>query len=127
MPEVAVAQMKDELRSLGEKVLPGAKGEAVIGRVASLVGLEYSRTFELWYGRARRVEPYELQQLREAQAKLELRWLENELHNWRIALARMETKAAALRADLDRPRFDLLGHEVRGRGRRARPPNSAMA
>jgi len=39
----------------------------------------------------------------------------------------MDAKAAALRADMDRPRFDLLGHEVRGRGRRARTQHSALA
>ncbi len=127
MPDVIVAQAQNDLREIGKKVLPGEKGEHVIGRVASEVGLKYSRAFELWYGRVRRIEPFEREQIREALARLELRWLENELHNWRIALARMETKAASLRADLDRPRFDLLGHEVRGRGRRSRPPGGAMA
>ena len=127
MSEASVAQAQADLRKLGGELLPGEKIGIVIGRVAVAAGLKYSRAFELWYGKARRVESYEREQIREALAKLELRWLENELHDWRMALARMETKAAALRADMDRPRVDLLGHEVRGRGRRARPSNSALA
>ena len=127
MPETLVAQAQLDLRKLAGELMPDEKIKSVIGRVAAVVGLKYSRTFELWYGRSRRLEDYEREQICEALAKKELKWLENELHNWRMALARMETKAAALRADMDRPRFDLLSHEVRGRGRRARPSNSALA
>lgn len=127
MQETTVSQAQADLRKIAGELLPGEKIGVVIGRVASLVGLKYSRAFELWYGRSRRLESYEREQIREALARKELERLENDLHNWRISLAKMDAKVASLRADLNRPRLDLLGHEVRGRGRRARAPHSAMA
>lgn len=127
MSEASVAQAQADLRKLGGELLPGEKIGIVIGRVAVAAGLKYSRAFELWYGRSRRLEDYERQQIREALARKELERLENDLHNWRIILAKMDAKVASLRADLNRPSLDLLGHEVRGRGRRARPSNSALA
>jgi hypothetical protein len=127
MTETLVSQAQNDLRKLGGELLPGEKVGCVIGRVATLLGWKYSRVFEIWYGRSRRIEVFECDQVREALARKELERLENDLHNWRISLAKMDAKVASLRADLNRPRLDLLGHEVRGRGRRARPSHSAMA
>jgi hypothetical protein len=91
-----------------------------IAQAAARAGLSYWRAFDIWYGKARRIEQYERDQIAEALAKKELEALRNDLQNWRISLAKHEARLATLDADYRSPDVDLLGHDVRPGGRRRR-------
>jgi hypothetical protein len=45
------------LKELSEPRSRDEKITTIIERTAYLAGLSYSRCFEIWYGRARRIEP----------------------------------------------------------------------
>lgn len=70
-----------------------------IAQAARQTGLSYWRAFDLWYGKARRIEPSEhaaITAALERKRDLEAR---NELHELRLRLTRLE----ALLAQKDRP------------------------
>ena len=63
----------------------------IVARCARLAGLSYSRCYEIWYGRARRIEHAEVVRIREAlrqKTRLDTR---NELQELRIRLTRLES------------------------------------
>lgn len=117
MATTTLTQAQSDLRSIAGILLPGEKTKTVIDRVSALVGLSYWRTFDLWYGKARRVEDYEIEKIQNALARKELERLENDVQNWRTALAKADAKIAQIRADIARPRLDLFSHDVRREGR----------
>lgn len=57
------------LRRLAEPIPAGDRIKAQIARAARKAGLTYSRAFEIWYGRARRIDAHELDAIRNAQVK----------------------------------------------------------
>lgn len=59
-------EMRTGLRRLAEPIPAGDSIKAQIGRAARAAGLSYSRAFELWYGRARRIDAHELEAVRTA-------------------------------------------------------------
>lgn len=95
---------------LKELSLPRPPGEFVknaIARASSLARLEYWRGFDLWYAKARRVEAYELDQIREALRIKNERAARNELHEVKMLLARLEARLNA--GDTDFYRADIDG------------------
>jgi hypothetical protein len=84
----------DVAKALKELSAPHGRDEkmvAIIERSAHLAGLSYSRCYELWYGRARRIEHAEVVRIREAlrqKTRLDTR---NELQELRIRLTRLES------------------------------------
>ena len=61
--------MSDAALMLRELSLPWAAGErmkTVLDRTSRLARLTYWRTFDIWYGKARRIEPHEIEQIAEA-------------------------------------------------------------
>jgi hypothetical protein len=105
--------MSDAASMLQELSLPWGPGErikTIIDRAARLAHLKYSRTYEIWYRRARRIEPHEMQQITEAlQAKKE-RAARNELHDLKLRLAKLEAALNAGHADFSRG--DIDGHSA---------------
>lgn len=59
-------ELIDALRELAEPRPVGDRIKAAISRAARATGLPYARAFNVWYGRARRIDAHEAQQIRDA-------------------------------------------------------------
>jgi hypothetical protein len=111
--------MTDAATMLKELSLPWAAGErmkSILERASRLARLKYSRTYEIWYGRARRIEPHEIKQIAEALQIKNERAARNELHDLKLRLARLEASLSAGDADFYRPSIDYAGDVVRQLG-----------
>ena len=103
--------MTDAALMLKELSLPWAAGErmkSILGRASSLARLKYSRTYEIWYGRARRIEPEEIEQIAEALRLKNEKAARNEFHELKIRLARLEASLSARDPDFHSPDIDHL-------------------
>jgi hypothetical protein len=111
--------MTDAAMMLKELSLPWAAGErmkSILERASRLARLKYSRTYEIWYGRARRIEPHEIKQIAEALQIKNERAARNELHELKLRLAKLEASLSAGDADFYRPSIDHAGDMVRQLG-----------
>ncbi len=103
----------DALKELAGPRGPGELKRA-IERAARLSGLAYWRCFDIWYGKARRIELDEINAITDAlQAKRE-KDAANELHDLKTRLARLEQRLAQTDADFHRPAIDAVGLSLRG-------------
>lgn len=103
----------EQLRELSEPRPRGEKMHDTIERTRRLAGLSHSRCFEIWYGRARRIEPAEIARISEAleyKNRLDAR---NELSELRLRLARLENILLQTDADFHRPTVDLMRQQMR--------------
>lgn len=104
------------LRELSEPWASGEKVKTVIGRAAKLSGLSYWRTFDIWYGKARQIEGYEIGQIANAiQAKNE-RDGRNELRELKARLLRLESLLASGDSHFHSPSIDHARELVRHLG-----------
>jgi hypothetical protein len=78
------------LREIAEPRPPKDRTKVAIGRVAERIGATYWRAFDIWYGKARRVEPDECVRINEALAKRREEAARHELHDLKIRIARLE-------------------------------------
>ena len=88
------------LRELAEPLEYGKPLKVVLDQLARLTGLKFSRCYEIWYGRARRIENHEIEAINEALRNKREREAANELHELRLRLERLEASFAAERADM---------------------------
>jgi hypothetical protein len=79
------------LKELSEPSSREEKITTIIERTACLAGLSYSRCFEIWYGRARRIEPAEIARISEALKQKQALEARNELSELRLRLERLES------------------------------------
>lgn len=108
------------LRELSEPWTSGEYVKSAIDRAARLSGLHYWRAFDLWYRKARRVEEYELDQIREALRIKNEKAAKNELHDLKLRLARLESLLASGDADFHSPSIDFAREQMRSVGRMGR-------
>jgi hypothetical protein len=101
------------LRELSEPHSREEKIDTIIGRCARLAGLSYSRCYEIYYGRARRIEPEEIARIGEALEQKNRRDARNELSELRLRLARLEALLSQTDADFHRPTIDLVRQRLR--------------
>ena len=101
------------LRKLSEPWPSGEKVKRAIDRSARMAGLSYSRAFEIWYGRARRIEQAELLRITEALEAKNRKDTRNELSELRLRLARLENILLQTDPDFHRPTVDILRTEMR--------------
>jgi hypothetical protein len=101
------------LQQLSEPWDRGDKIKRAIERSARAAGLSYSRAFEIWYGRARRIEQSELLRIQEALDDKNRRDTRNELSELRLRLARLESLLVQTDPDFHRETIDLVGAQVR--------------
>lgn len=80
------------LQELSEPWPKGGRVKSAINRAAKLAGLSYWRCYEIWYGRARRIEPHELQLIADAIQKKQERDARNELHALKTRIAILEAR-----------------------------------
>ena len=104
-----MSDVATHLRELAEPWSPGDKVKRAIERAAHCCGLSYWRTFDIWYGKARRIEPAEKQAITDALRKKRREAARNELHELRIRLARLESLMARNDEGVDRAWPDLDG------------------
>jgi hypothetical protein len=83
------------LRRLSEPWPPGEYVKTAINRAAKLAGLSYWRAFDLWYGKARRVEPHEIEQIEAALLKKNRREIRDEVRDIRLQIARIEARLSS--------------------------------
>jgi hypothetical protein len=104
------------LKQLAEPFTRGDKIKAMIARAARRAGLSYWRAFDLWYAKARRVEPYELAAIETAlQAKRDEE-ARNEFRELKTRLLRLESRLVQTDAEFHREDISALQSTVRQRG-----------
>jgi hypothetical protein len=121
MSDVTVAAASLLLQELS---LPQDRGETVteiITRTARAAKLAYWRTFDLWYEKARRVQPEEVEQIKEAIRIKNERAARNEFHELKIRLARLEASLSSRDPDFHSPSINHARDMVRGPGVAHRP------
>ncbi len=101
------------LRELSEPWAPGDRVKAAIQRAARLSGLSYWRCFDIWYGKARRVDPAEVVAINDALDKKRTAETRNELAQLRLRLAKLESLLVQTDPDFHRPAVDFVGAQVR--------------
>ena len=103
----------EALRELSEPRSREEKIVTIIARCAHLAGLSYSRSYEIYYGRARRIEPEEIVRIQEALDQKNRRDMRNELSELRLQLAKLEARLLSTDADFHRPTIDLVRQNLR--------------
>lgn len=98
------------LKALSQPHERGEKIEDIIARSARLAGLKYSRCYEIWYRRARRIEPEEVARIDEALKQKQAGETRNELQKLRLQLERIESRLVLSDPQYDRaPAGSLRG------------------
>ena len=109
-----------ELKELSEPWPTGSKIKQAIDRAAKAAGLSYWRTFDLWYGKARRVEDYEREAVAAALDKKRREAARNEFHELKTRLAILESRLNQVDPDFHRETIDQVGQQMRRLGGLAR-------
>jgi hypothetical protein len=104
------------LRELSLPWSPGERMKSVLDRTSRLARLTYWRTYDIWYGKARRIEPHEIEQIAEALRIKNEKAARNELHELKLRLTRLEASLSAGDSDFYRPSIDYAGDMVRQLG-----------
>jgi hypothetical protein len=116
-------KMSDAALMLRELSQPWASGErikSVLDRTSRLASLTYWRTYDIWYGKARRIEPHEIEQIAEALRIKHERAARNEFHELKVRLARLEASLSSRDPDFHSPDIDHLravDRQFGGKGR----------
>jgi len=106
----------DAARALKELSEPRSRDEkmtTIIERTARLAGLSYSRCYEIYYGRARRIEHAELLRITEALEQKNRKDARNELSELRLRLARLESILVLSDAEFHRETIDQTRAQLR--------------
>ena len=111
-----MTDIADGLRELAAPWNPGDRVKAAIERAARAAGFSYTRTFDLWYRKTRRVEDHEIAAVNDAIEKKRAEETRNELHELRTRLARLESLVAQKDPAFHRPTFDQMRGVVRKMG-----------
>jgi hypothetical protein len=90
------------VRELAEPWSRGDRVKVAIDRAARRAGLSYWRAFDIWYGKARRIEPSERARIAEALEHKRKEATRNELHELRLRIVRIEAVLACKDQDFRR-------------------------
>jgi len=111
--DMPLAEAALGLRRLAEPIPAGDRVKCQITRAARAAKLSFTRASDLWYGKARRVDPSELEAIRHAQIK---RRPADELLAIATDFEALAERAAKVLAASDRPgadAFRLLARRAR--------------
>lgn len=103
-----MSSVQEGLRELAEPWPGGSPVKAAIDRAARRAGFSYWRCFDLWYGKARRIEQFEIEALEAAIERKRREEARNELHDLRIRLARLEARMAQSDPEFFRPSIEAI-------------------
>lgn len=104
------------LRELAEPSPRGERIKEVVDRLSRLTGLDYWRVYDIWYGRARRIEEFEIDAIADAVEAKRLKVVQNEYADLCARMARIETLMAQLGETSRRARPDVVGAALRRQG-----------
>lgn len=99
----SLGEAAQALRELVEPIGFGTKVKRAIENAAHAAGLPYWRAFDIWYGKARRLEDFERDQIADALAAKRREAARNELHELRTRILRLEALLARSDPDFHRP------------------------
>jgi hypothetical protein len=116
MTAISVAEASQLLQELAAPQDRGETMKEILTRTARAAKLAYWRTYDLWYEKARRVEPTEVEQIRDALRIKNERAAKNELHELKLRLARLEASLSQGDADFHSPTIDYAREVVRQPG-----------
>lgn len=103
-----VKEAQKALKELAGPRLAGDPIKAVIDRLSRQIGLGYSRTYEIWYGRNPRLEQSELSQIADALEKKRRLVARNELAELRARISRLEIMLSRSDPDFHSETIDAL-------------------
>jgi predicted phage-related endonuclease len=101
-----VTDLTASLRELSEPWERGDKIKAAIARAARAADLSYWRAFDIWYGKARRIEPAEADRIAAALQRKSEERARNEFHELRTRLTRLESLFVQTDPDFHRETVD---------------------
>jgi hypothetical protein len=104
-------------KALKELSMPQMRGEkitVIIERTARLAGLTYSRCFEIYYGRARRIWPEEIARISDALKQKQALEARNELQELRLRLERLESLFVLSDEEFHRENLNPVRDALRG-------------
>jgi hypothetical protein len=104
----AVRLAGEALKTLAGERLAGVPVKRAIETAARLAGLDYWRAFDLWYGKARRVEQFEIDQIGDAVEKKDREDARNAIRRMQTELARLEARLTAGDEAFHSPFLDAL-------------------
>jgi hypothetical protein len=111
-----IRDLANDLRELAAPITRSEKMSVAIERAARLSGLEPWRAFNIWYGKAKRVETAERQAVKAALAKKQREAARNEFHELKIRLAILESRLNQIDPDFHSPTLDAAREQMRGLG-----------
>lgn len=111
--------MIDFSRHLKTLAGPTNAGETktAIDRAAKASGLAYWRAFDIWYGKARRIEHHEGEAILRAVQEKSVKGQANVIQQLQTELARLQSIHAQASADLDRQELDRMRSGLGSMGR----------
>lgn len=106
----AVLEMSRLVRHAASPAVPGEKVPHAIARAAHRLGLSRGWVTSFWYGKARSVDPDELEAARAEAARRsqDAELLKHEFTRARDILARLETRLSIVDADFHGPQISAL-------------------
>lgn len=102
----ALTEAADGLFRLAQPSPKGDKAKAQIARAARAAGLPYGRAWSIWYGKARRIDPHELDAIRAAQRTRQEK--QDDLAQIADDFAALADRAAKVLASRDRAMADAM-------------------
>ncbi|HEX7881937.1 MAG TPA: hypothetical protein VF499_04275 [Afipia sp.] len=90
-PNFVGSQFSEALQELSRPWPEGDKIKRAIERAAKAAGLRYWRAFDIWYGKARRIDAHEAAQIEEALRLKREKAVANEYYELKARLAKIES------------------------------------
>ena len=101
------------LKELAEPRPIGDLVKRAIERAARITGLDYWRAFDIWYGKARRIDAHEAEKIEHALQNKREEEARNEIHDLRTRLLKMESRLAQEAANQHGARLGLTRARLR--------------
>ena len=101
------------------EIVPATAGATIGERIRSTaraLGWAYSRTRDVWYGQARRIDAAEMDALREAKAERQKKEASREFLELMARIERIEATIGLAYSALDRDALDAVLATIRGPG-----------
>lgn len=114
------------LRELSQPWSPGIKKDEFIRLASKRAGLSFWRTFDLWYGKARQADEFELKKISAALEKKRKQDARNEFQELKTRMARLEALLARTDPDFFSEEITYTRDHLRRLDGKSSPSNSAV-
>jgi len=106
-------RLANDLKELASPIDRGEKVTVAIERSARRCGLTAWRVFNIWYGKARSIEPREIAAITAALDKKRKEAARNEFHELKTRLAILESRLNQIDPDFHSPTIDAAWAQMR--------------